>query len=45
MEGRLKSLTDELAKYGVPVLPIHTAEGVAEQVRAVLGYSPGRRRR
>jgi uncharacterized protein (DUF58 family) len=45
LEGRLKSLTDELAKYGVPVLPIHTAEGVAEQVRAVLGYSPGMRRR
>lgn len=45
LEGRLKSLTDELTKYGVPVLPIHTAEGVAEQVRAVLGYSPGVRRR
>ncbi len=41
LDGRLKSLTDELTKYGVPVLPIHTAEGVAEQVRSALGYSPG----
>ncbi len=44
LDGRLKSLTDELTKYGVPVLPIHTAEGVAEQVRSALGYSPGLRK-
>jgi uncharacterized protein (DUF58 family) len=40
LEGRLKRLTDELTKYGVPVLPIHTAQGVAEQLQAALGYSP-----
>ena len=27
-----------------PVLPVHTAEGVAEQVRQLLGYSPRTRR-
>jgi uncharacterized protein (DUF58 family) len=39
-EGRLNSLITELTNYGVPVLPIHTAEGVVEQIRAVLGYPP-----
>jgi len=42
LEGRLNALTEELTKYGVPVLPIHTAEGVAEQVRRILGYVPGK---
>ncbi len=36
-KGRLNALTSELTRYGVPVLPIHTAEGVAEQIRASLG--------
>ncbi len=45
LAGRLKRLTDELTKYGVPVLPIHTATGVAEQIREILGYSPGTRRK
>ncbi len=42
LQGRLKTLTDELAKFGVPILPIHTAEGVAVQVRKTLGYVPGK---
>jgi hypothetical protein len=45
LEGRLNNLTAELSKYGVPVLPINTASGVAEQIREILGYSPGTRRR
>ncbi len=45
LEGRLSPLTDELSKYGVPVLPIHTAEGVAEQVRKILGHVPGKQGR
>jgi uncharacterized protein (DUF58 family) len=42
LQGRLNTLTEELTKYGVPVLPIHTAEGVAEQVRKILGHMPGK---
>lgn len=40
LQGRLKRLSDELTKFGVPVLPIHTALDVASQVRQVLGYVP-----
>ncbi|BCS95354.1 hypothetical protein DSLASN_09860 [Desulfoluna limicola] len=36
-KDRLNALTSELARYGVPVLPIHTSEGVAEQIRASIG--------
>jgi uncharacterized protein (DUF58 family) len=43
-DERLKLAQDILQKRGVPVLPIHTAEGVAEQVRHLLGYSPRTRR-
>jgi uncharacterized protein (DUF58 family) len=42
LEGRLKTLNDALAKFGVPVLPLHTTESVALQVRKILGYGPGR---
>ena len=41
--GMLRELTEELAKYGVPVLPIHTAETVAIQIRDTLGRMPGQR--
>ncbi len=37
---RLRSLKDELNKFGIPVLPIHTQEPVDAQVRRVLGYVP-----
>lgn len=42
LQGRLKTLTDSLARFGVPVLPLHTSEPVALQVRKVLGYQPGK---
>lgn len=35
-EGRLNALTSELTRFGVPVLPIHTAGEVGEQVRKIL---------
>jgi len=37
---RLEAAKKVLLKQAVPVLPIHTTEGVAEQVRHLLGYSP-----
>jgi len=45
LQGRLKTLSDNLVRFGVPVLPLHTAEDVAGQVRKVLGYIPGRQPR
>lgn len=42
LQGRLKTLSNALSKFGVPILPIHTAEGVAKQVRETLGYSSGK---
>lgn len=36
-EGRLNALTSELTRFGVPVLPIHTADDAAEQLRKILG--------
>ena len=42
LQNRLKTLSDTLTKFGVPVLPIHTADPVAVQVRKVLGYVPGK---
>lgn len=42
LKARLKTLTDALNKFGVPVLPIHTTESVALQVRKTLGYRPGK---
>ncbi len=41
---RLNKAKEILQKRGVPMLPIHTAEGVAEQVRRLLGYSARTRR-
>ncbi len=43
LENRLARLKTELERYGVPVLPIHTAQSVAGQVRKILGYTPGKR--
>jgi len=45
LQGRLQSLADALLTFGVPVLPLHTAEDVASQVRKVLGYVPGKQPR
>jgi len=45
LQGRLKTLSDELVRFGVPILPIHTAEGVALQARKVLGHVPGKQPR
>jgi len=42
LQSRLKTLSDTLAKFGVPVLPIHTAAPVVTQVREILGYVPGK---
>lgn len=42
LKGRLKTLSDALNKFGVPILPIHTTESVALQVRKTLGYRPGK---
>ncbi len=41
LKGRLQTLSRALEKFGVPILPIHTAENVAQQIREVLGYRPG----
>ncbi len=37
----LKKTKEQLAKVGVPVLLIHTADDPAEQIRRQLGYVPG----
>ncbi|MDD7983795.1 DUF58 domain-containing protein [Lentisphaera marina] len=37
LQGRLKSLSDALGKFDVPVLPLNTDEDVAEQLRKKLG--------
>ncbi len=42
LQGRLKTLSDTLTKFGVPILPLHTADPVAVQVRKTLGYVPGK---
>ncbi len=41
-QGRIGPLREELRQWGVPVLPIHTADDVASQVRETLGYVPGK---
>ncbi len=41
LQGRLQTLSRALEKFGVPILPVHTAENVAQQIREVLGYRPG----
>ena len=40
-ESRLKTARDLMLKRGIPVLPIHTAEGVREQFMDLLGHRPG----
>jgi hypothetical protein len=42
--ARIKPILAWTAERGVPVLPISTAEGVAEQVRRLLGALPRPRR-
>jgi uncharacterized protein (DUF58 family) len=37
-ENRLKTARDLMLRRGIPVLPIHTAEGVREQFRELLGH-------
>ncbi|WDE96204.1 DUF58 domain-containing protein [Lentisphaera profundi] len=37
LEGRLKSLSDALNKFHVPILPINTHEDVSDQLRSLLG--------
>ena len=39
-ENRLKTARDLMLKRGIPVLPIHTAEGVREQFTELLGHRP-----
>ena len=39
-ESRLKTARDLMLKRGIPVLPIHTAEGVREQFMDLLGHRP-----
>ncbi len=41
---RLQQAREALLKRDIPVLPLHTAEGVAEQVRQLLGHAPRTRR-
>lgn len=38
--GRLREFKQALDGIGVPILPLHTAEGVAEQLRHLLGTLP-----
>jgi hypothetical protein len=39
-ENRLETAQDLMLKRGFPVLPIHTAEGIREQFRELLGHRP-----
>jgi len=39
-ESRLKTARGLMLKRGIPVLPIHTAEGVREQFMEILGHRP-----
>lgn len=43
-DKRLKEAKEWLGKRGIPFLPLNTSEGVAQQVRHLLGYSPRTRR-
>ena len=42
LKGRLRTLSEALLQFGVPILPLHTDEDVTVQVRQVLGYVPGK---
>lgn len=44
-EYRLKTARDLMLNRGIPVLPIHTADGVREQFREILGHRPTHFRR
>jgi len=41
---RLQKTKEWLSKRSIPILPLSTSEGVAQQVRHLLGYSPRTRR-
>ena len=41
-ESRLKTARDLMLKRGIPVLPIHTADGVRDQFMELLGHRPMR---
>ncbi len=45
LQARHKTLTDNLAKFGVPILPLHTSAPVVDQVRETLGYVLGEKPR
>ncbi len=45
LQARHKALTDNLTKFGVPILPLNTGAPVVGQVREFLGYVPGRQAR
>jgi uncharacterized protein (DUF58 family) len=42
--SELKNIKEWLTKRSIPILPLNTSEGVAQQVRHLLGYSPRIRR-
>lgn len=43
-DDRLQKTKEWLTKRSIPILPLSTSEGVAQQVRNLLGYSPRTRR-
>lgn len=43
-DERLSGIQEDLLRYAIPVLPLHTAEAVAPQVRKLLGNAPRPRR-
>jgi uncharacterized protein (DUF58 family) len=43
-DQRLHNTKEWLSKRGIPILPLSTSEGVAAQVRNILGHSPRTRR-
>lgn len=45
LEGRLQKLAQSLSRFGVPILPLQTAEAVAPQVRKILGEQTSRKKR
>jgi hypothetical protein len=42
-ETRLQRMRDTSRRYSIPLLPIHTAAPVQDQLRDALGHRPGRR--
>lgn len=43
-DHKLLNTKEWLSKRGIPILPLNTSEGVAAQVRRILGHSPRTRR-